>query len=209
MRRKFEIIGLCIGWFAIVTQFILMLQNRQTDIPEMLIRFFSFFTILTNILVALYFTTVVFKLKQKPFKWLSSKGSITAITTFILIVGLVYQVALRAVWQPTGLQQLVDELLHTIIPIYMLIYWFFKVEENDLQFKPLFRWLLYPLLFIVIILARGHASGYYPYPFLNVTEIGYNQALLNIGIILATCVMMLLGLRLIGQLIIKKQSNNP
>jgi hypothetical protein len=45
MKRKLEIMGLCIGWFAIMGQFRLMLQNRQTDIPEMVIRFFSFFTI--------------------------------------------------------------------------------------------------------------------------------------------------------------------
>jgi hypothetical protein len=37
MKRKLEIIGLCIGWFAIIGQFVLMLQNRQTDIPEMVV----------------------------------------------------------------------------------------------------------------------------------------------------------------------------
>ncbi|HDZ04560.1 hypothetical protein LCGC14_0079660 [marine sediment metagenome] len=206
MKRKLETIGLCIGWFAILAQFFLMFQNRQTDILEMVIRFFSFFTILTNILVTLYFTASVFKLKLIPFKWFFSKGTITAITAFILIVGLVYQVALRGVWQPTGLQRIVDELLHTIIPLYVLIYWCIKVRKNDLRLKSFLGWLLYPVLFIVFILARGHFSGFYPYPFLNVPEIGYEKTLLNISIVFATTLTIFTSLILIGKIIIKKQT---
>ncbi|WP_034045492.1 Pr6Pr family membrane protein [Wocania ichthyoenteri] len=206
MKGKLETIGLCLGWFALITQFFLMLQNRQTGIPEMIIRFFSFFTILTNILVALYFTASTFNLKIVPFKWFFSKGTLTAITAFILIVGLVYQIALRGVWQPTGLQYIVDELLHTIIPLYVFIYWCFNVSKNDLQIKPIFRWLLYPVLFIIFILVRGYFSGFYPYPFLDVPEIGYDKTLLNIVIIFITTLTMLTILLLVGKTIIKKQT---
>ncbi|MBA3987137.1 MAG: Pr6Pr family membrane protein [Flavobacteriales bacterium] len=205
MIEKLEKIGLFIVWFAIIAQFLLMFQNRQTDIPEMVIRFFSFFTILTNILVALYFTSSVFRLKIIPFKWLLSKGTLTAITAFILIVGLVYQVALRGIWQPTGLQHIVDELLHTIIPLYVFIYWFFKVNKNDLELIPIFSWLLYPLIFIISILVRGHNSGYYPYPFLNVSEIGYEKTLSNIGVVFGITLAMLISLLSIGKMITKKQ----
>lgn len=31
MSRKFETVGLCIGWFAITAQFFLMFQNRQNE----------------------------------------------------------------------------------------------------------------------------------------------------------------------------------
>ena len=205
MKVKFDIIGLCLGWFAIVTQFLLMFQHRQTDIPEMVIRFFSFFTILTNILVALYFTASAFRLKTILFKWLLSKGALTAITAFIFIVGLVYQIVLRSVWQPTGLQRIVDELLHTLIPIYVIIYWCFNINKNDLQLKPILLWLLYPLIYIIFILIRGHFSGYYPYPFLNVVEIGYEKTLVNIGIVLGTTLAMLTILLLIGKKISIKQ----
>ncbi|WP_341215341.1 Pr6Pr family membrane protein [uncultured Wocania sp.] len=206
MKGKLETIGLCVGWFALIMQFFLMFQNRQTAIPEMIIRFFSFFTILTNILVALYFTASAFKLKIVPFKWFFSKGTLTAITAFILIVGLVYQIALRGVWQPTGLQYIVDELLHSIIPLYVFIYWYFNVSKNDLQIKPIFRWLLYPVLFIIFILVRGYFSGFYPYPFLDVLKIGYEKTFLNIGFIFITTLTMLTILLLVGKTIIKKQT---
>ena len=208
MKVKFDVIGLCLGWFAIITQFVLMFQHRQTDIAEMVIRFLSFFTILTNILVALYFTTSAFKLKKNLFKWVLSKGALTAITAFILIVGIVYQVALRNVWHPTGLQRVVDELLHTIIPAYVLIYWFFNVDKNDLQLKPIWRWLLYPLIYLIFIFLRGRFSGYYPYPFLNVAQIGYEKTLVNIGIVIGTTLLMLTILLIIGKKISLKQPKN-
>lgn len=206
MRRYFEIIGLFMGWFAIVVQFLLMFLNRQTSIPEMIIRFFSFFTILTNILVALYFTASAFKLKAIPFKWLLAKATLTAITTFILIVGLVYQIILRSTWQPTGLQRIVDELLHSIIPVYVFIYWAFNVNEKSLQLKRVLIWLLYPIIYVLFILCRGYFSGFYPYPFLNVPEIGYSHVLFNMGIVFGTALLMLLMLLLIGNIITKKQT---
>lgn len=206
MKGKFEIIGLCIGWFAIVTQFFLMFQNRQTEILEMVIRFFSFFTILTNILVTLYFTASVLKLKIIPHKWLLSKGTFTAITAFVIIVGLVYQVALRKIWNPTGLQYIVDELLHTIIPLFMLGYWFFNIKKDDLQLKPVVSWLLYPVFYITFILVRGHFSGYYPYPFLNIIEIGYEKTAVNIAIVFGTTLVILIGLIWIGKIIVQKRT---
>lgn len=203
MKRIFEIIVFCFAWFAIIAQFVLMIQNRQTDIPETIIRFFSFFTILTNLLVALFFTVKVFKLNSVPFKLFSAKGSITAITAFIVIVGLVYQLVLRHIWQPTGLQWVVDELLHTIIPIYMLIYWYVNIKRTDLEIKPLLYWLLYPVFFIIFVLIRGHFSGYYPYPFLNVVEIGYEKTLLHTGLIFGATLATLTILISIGNKILK------
>ena len=59
MKKKAKIIGFCITWFAIITQFASMTINRQTDVQEAIIRFFSF---LTNTLTALFFTC---KIKRK------------------------------------------------------------------------------------------------------------------------------------------------
>tara|TARA_R110002073_G_scaffold72537_1_gene177448 strand:+ start:444109 stop:444726 length:618 start_codon:yes stop_codon:yes gene_type:complete len=193
MKRKFEIIGFCLAWFAIITQFILMIQNRQSSIFETIVRFFSFFTILTNILVALYFTAMLFKFKKNPFALLLTQSTLLAITVFISIVGLVYQIALRSIWNPTGLQFLVDELLHTMIPLYVFVYWILTIKKSKSEMKFVFYWLLYPVIYTFFILLRGHLSAYYPYPFLNSIEIGYKQSFINISSILSiTIVLMLL-----------------
>ncbi|MDW5290362.1 Pr6Pr family membrane protein [Formosa sp. PL04] len=199
MNRKFETLGFSIVWFAIIAQFFLMLENRIANVPETIIRFFSFFTILTNILVALFLTTHVFRLKKYPFNLFFAKGTLTAITAFILIVGLVYQIVLRHIWEPTGLQYVVDELLHTIIPLFMFGYWFFNIKKEDLLLKPILNWLIFPSIYLIFIIVRGYLSGYYPYPFLNIEDIGYKSALINIAVILSLTIVIMIALSSIGK----------
>jgi hypothetical protein len=108
-------------WSAVIAQFFLMMQNRSAPVPETIIRFFSFFTILTNILVALFFSghSVGIKSTRKP-------GTLTAVAVYIFIVGIVYQVLLRHLWQPRGSQLVVDELLHSVIPLLTLLFWLLR-----------------------------------------------------------------------------------
>ena len=201
MKNNAEIIGFCITWFAIITQFVLMIINRQTDVQEAIVRFFSFFTILTNTLVALFFTSKITR-KMNIF---NKHGALTSITTFILIVGLVYQLVLRATWNPTGLQLIIDELLHTIIPIYVFMYWLRYAKSNNFKIKYILPWLAYPILYIVYIMIRGNLSGFYPYPFLNVSKIGLQQSIINISVILIVSLILMSFLILIGKKLKIKQ----
>ena len=179
MRKNIDITGFLLGWLAIIGQFILMIQNRQADIAETIIRFFSFFTILTNILVVLYFTSRISIFKESYISKLSNKGNLTALTAFILVVGLVYQIILRGTWQPTGLQKIIDELLHSVIPLFVFLYWLKFANKTDLIFKNIKIWFWYPIGYFLYIIIRGHFSNFYPYPFVNVTEMGYPQVIIN------------------------------
>ncbi len=199
MQRKIEIIGLCLGWFAVIAQFYLILENRKTNALETTIRFFSFFTILTNIWAASFLTVKVFGQKKKRFGPFPIKGSLTALTTFILIVGLVYQIVLRPLWEPTGLQWVVDELLHTVIPLFMLAYWFLYATTDDFNIRKTTIWLLYPIIYIILILIRGNFSKFYPYPFLNIPEIGMESVLINILSILVLAIFIMAFLVFIGK----------
>ncbi|GAB3020753.1 Pr6Pr family membrane protein [Cyclobacterium sediminis] len=199
MKKNIELFASIIVWFAVLAQFYLMIINRQAGIIETIVRFFSFFTILTNTLVALYFTSKAFKLKKFPFSIFHNTGALTAITTFILIVGLVYQIALRGIWQPTGFQYLIDELLHSIVPLWVLIYWFMNVAKFDLKFKSVSYWILYPICYLLFVLIRGHFSGFYPYPFLNISIIGYLDTFQNIGLIIFLFLFILALLVFLGK----------
>ncbi len=205
MEKKLQVIGLSLGWFAIFAQFYLMLQNRVTGIPETIIRFFSFFTILTNILVALYYTVNVLKLSNKWLRMFHGKGTITALTVFIGVVGLVYQVVLRHIWEPTGLQWLVDELLHTVLPLYALAYWYLYATTHDCNIRKVIPWLLYPIIYVIVVLFRGAVSDFYPYPFLNISEIGLERTGINIALILALTLILMLALTFIG----RKKNHKP
>lgn len=174
-QRILSLIFALVGWFSIITQYYLMVKNTQISFAEANIRFFSYFTILTNIIVAVYFTLQAFNSIPK----IKKPGILTAVTIYILIVGLVYQTILRSTWDPKGLQRLVDELLHTIIPILVLIYWYLYENKNRLNYRQILSWAIYPLLYLFYILIRGYFSDFYPYPFINVSDLGYFQVLIN------------------------------
>ncbi|WP_292008283.1 Pr6Pr family membrane protein [Chryseobacterium sp.] len=175
MKKILAFIICSIGWFAIIVQYYLMIENTLLPFSETTVRFFSFFTILTNIIVAVYFTKQLFT----SFSGSSNSNFLTAITVYILIVGIIYQVILRSSWNPTGLQRFVDELLHGVIPFLTLVYWYLYGKKSGLKYGNMIKWAIYPLIYLFYILIRGGFSGFYPYPFVNVSEIGIAQTLVN------------------------------
>ncbi len=171
----FAAIGAVLAWSAVLLQFYLILLNRDTSVGEVVFRFFTFFTILTNILVAVMFSSKAARTDTR----FNSPSTCTAITVYITVVGLTYNVLLRQLWEPQGMQWVVDELLHTIVPIYCVIYWIAFIPKADLRFRPIPSWMIYPAVYLAIILLRGHFSGWYPYPFTDVGQFGYPQVLIN------------------------------
>lgn len=185
-----------LGWTAVILQFYLILLNKTTSAAETIVRFFSFFTILTNILVALCCSYLWLQPGSAMGRYFSRPATLTAITVYITIVGLVYNLVLRSYWDPQGLQRWVDELLHSVVPSLFLLFWLVFVPKNKLQWKGVFPWLIYPLVYILFIILRGALSGFYPYPFIDVTKIGYHEALINTGGLLVG--FLVLSLLLVG-----------
>ncbi len=202
--RLFIVAGSIIGWFAILLQFYLILENRTASVPETIARYFTFFTILTNILVAICFTSLLLKSDSKIGKLLSKPESLSAVTVYIVVVGLVYNIILRFLWNPIGWQKLADELLHSVIPFLFLLFWIIFVPKKSLQWKTVFPWLIYPFIYLVVILIRGAFSGYYPYPFVNVTTLGYNSVLLNCVILFIVFLGLSLLLVAVAKATVKK-----
>ena len=182
--RAFSAIGAVVTWFAVMLQLYLIIVNRTVSIPETLLRFFTFFTILSNILVAVCFTVFALKSGSGKGTFFSRPGVLSAVTVYIIIVGAVYQLILRPLWDPQGLQKIADELLHSFTPVYFLLFWLLYVPKSTLQWQHILVWLFFPLCYLVIILLRGAVAGYYPYPFVNVTELGYVKVFLNCGMVL-------------------------
>ncbi len=192
-----------LGWFAVFLQLYLIIQNRVASVPETIVRFFSFFTILTNILTAICFSVLWIKPKNKLELFFLSNKTLTAITLYILIVGIVYNLILRFLWVPTGLQKIDDEILHSAIPILVLIYWFKYVERKNLAYKNILIWLIYPSVYLIYTLIRGHFFNFYPYPFLDVIQLGYSKVFTNSFFMVL--VFLVVGILLIG---VSKVLNN-
>lgn len=206
-KKNLLALGAFLGWFAVITQFILMLNNRVASVPETIVRFFSFFTILTNLLVAIYYTIHWFQKPTSLLLRLQKPGVLSAVTLYIAVVGLVYQIVLRSIWSPVGLQKLVDELLHSIIPVFTLVYWFLYEKHTETSWKSIPSWLLYPLFYLAYILIRGSFSNFYPYPFVNVTELGLQKVLINSSVLVFVFLSIALGLTGTSKLLARKQNH--
>jgi MFS superfamily sulfate permease-like transporter len=88
-----------LGWFALILQFRLLLgvnANNGIGPGESLIRFFSYFTILTNTLAASVLTSAMLGHTRT---FLSRPKVQTAVAVYITIVASVYFLILRHLWQ--------------------------------------------------------------------------------------------------------------
>lgn len=178
---------LCVlGWFALAGQFYLIIKNRTASVAETIIRYFSFFTILTNLLVAVCCTTLMSDSNSGLKKFFSKQTTLTATAVYISIVGAVYNLILRFLWQPQGLQLIIDELLHSVIPVLFVLFWLFFTAKGNIHWRKLLVWLIYPLAYLLIVLLRGASSSFYPYPLVDVAELGYKKVFINsAGMLLA------------------------
>jgi hypothetical protein len=186
MKRSLSALFAGLGWFAVITQYVLMLQNATAPLFETTVRFLSFFTILTNTLLAAYYTIISVSSESTK---INRPGTLTALTVYITIVGLVYQVMLRHIWSPQGLQRVVDELLHSVIPLCTIVYWILFEKKDEVRYSQISSWLIYPAVYFIYILIRGFVSDFYPYPFVDVNVLGYTKVIINAFTILFVFVL--------------------
>jgi hypothetical protein len=181
------------GWFALVLQFCIMYNNAKIsgeNLSKAITRYFSYFTILTNIAVALSLTVFLLKPLSRLGNFFSKPSTFTAVAVNITIVGLIYNTLLRNLWKPEGLQLLADELLHLIIPVLYIMFWVFFVPHVKLKWTSFFQWLIYPLVYLIYILIYGNSTHWYPYPFVDVAALGYPGTLANAAMLLILFVLM-------------------
>lgn len=178
-RQLFLSAAALLGWIALILQFYLILRNREASVPETIIRYFSFFTVLTNMLAALCFSFLLLSPRSSFGIFFSRPATLTAIAVYMFVVGMIYNLILRSLWSPQGLQRIADELLHVVNPVCFLVFWIIYVSKSGLQWKYPFLWMIYPVMYVAYILFRGSFSGFYPYPFSDVSKLGYPVVLLN------------------------------
>jgi hypothetical protein len=148
-------------------------------------RFVGFFTILTNMLAAVVATAVALGRRTG----LGGARARLMAATSILMVGLVYSVALRALWNPTGLQKVADVLLHDASPLVWLVLWLFAAHPR-LAWREIGWALLLPIFYIVYAMARGMIDGWYAYWFLNPAAQSAVELLVSISALLCAFVLM-------------------
>lgn len=192
-----------ISWFALSAQTditIDRLLDRGMTVMDGVERLTSYLTNLTILLSAVSFSALALPLSDSGAnpvsRFFRKPQVITAVVAYMIFVGIAYNLLLRQLWQPTGFRALVNESLHTVTPLLALVYWIFFVPRFQPSLKKCLLWLIYPLGYLSITLWRGGSSGFYPYPFINVRDLGYPHVLLN-ATGLFTGFLVLMGLLLV------------
>ncbi len=175
--KIYAIVAAFVGWASLLLQLILFLSDRTVTVAMALLRFFTYFTILTNLLAALLFTA--FAVPRTRASWLTQPGTVTAVTAYMIVVALVFNTLLRGLLQLTGLNSVLNELLHVLLPMATLLFWLLFVPKSGLRWRSAFSWLLYPFAYILWVILVGALTRFYPYPFTDVTVLGYPRALTN------------------------------
>jgi hypothetical protein len=191
-RRCFVAVAALLGWAGLSIQLYLILYSRwsiEASLLGGLMSFFSFFTVLSNTLVATVLTCEWTSRPSAMRRWFLQPWVTSAVAVSIAVVGLTYSALLRHLWHPEGWQFLADELLHDVMPVLFLGYWWWCVPKGTLRLRHIGLWVIYPLLYFAYSLLRGHELAVYPYPFIDVDKLGYPQVFLNAAGLLAGFVL--------------------
>jgi hypothetical protein len=183
--------GLLLGVVALGLQFAISIPAYMANgmsLPEALVQFFSFFTILTNLTI-----TLIYLSGLTSWGWLDwfrtpvTRAMMAGIMTLVMIF---YHVMLRPIWQPEGLFLVCDYLLHYVATLLYMAWWAITQRHGTLDYPAVPAMLVPPLVYLAYVMVRGALTNAYPYPTLNASELGYGPAAIN-------AVMVALGLTML------------
>ena len=183
-----------ISWISLLLQWILLRDRMDEPTNLVRARYFSYFTLISNILVALcysaWFVFPVMSVNQP-----TNATLLTAVCLYIIIVALVYHLILRKSGGLKGLHRLVSDFHHSWIPICYVLLWQCIVEPGIVKTLSTGYFLILPILYLGYILLLGSKTSQYPYPFVDVKAIGLGKVVRN-------CFLLTLIFALLGYLLI-------
>ena len=148
------------------------------------LNFFTFFTILSNLLAAGVFLDggrrQLGGAEPVPDLW---RG---AAVVYMTVTYVVFAVLLRDAQEDLQTHVAwVDSVLHRVMPIAVMADWLIEPPHAPVAFRrAVAPWLAFPLAWTAFTLIRGEIDGRYPYPFLDPANGGYaSVALYSVGIL--------------------------
>lgn len=197
LETSLPLVGFIAGAYSVVSQWIIILLKPGDDkslITET-IRYYSYMTVWTNILVTLCFGAVTVFASARWADFFRRSAVQSGTVVYIIIVGLAYHFLLSATFNPTGLEWFGNLLLHYINPVLYVLYWLIAIEKHPASYMLALRWLVFPFTYFIYSLIRGFITDWYPYFFVDVTTLGYPQVML-------VSALLMCGYALIGAIVV-------
>lgn len=154
--------------------------------PERVLRFFSYFTVQSNVLAALTAGILATALLVPGRYRLDAPA--WRVTRFAAVLGMtttiiVYAVALAPILDLHGIAKVTDTMFHYIGPVLTLGGWLLFDSHGHLSRRLIGVVICWPLAYFVYTQLLGAISGWYPYPFLDADEHGTGGVLLNAALV--------------------------
>ena len=139
--------------------------------------YFSYFTIWSNIVVAVVATLLALKPARD-----SHVLRVLRLDALLMITvtGIVYAVILAPNAHLVGWLVPANSLLHQITPLLTIVVWVVAGPREWIAWRTIPEALILPGVGILYTLARGAVINAYPYPFIDVVKLGYGQVLINV-----------------------------
>lgn len=203
------------GWFgftALVVLVGLVVQvvvtagdttGRFPDLGPRLFNLFCFFTIQSNVLVLVTSALLAANPDRSStlFRALRLDG-VLAIT----VTGVVFHTVLKGLRELTGAAAFADFLLHTMSPVLCVIGWLAFGPRGAISGRVIGWSVVFPLAWLAFTLGRGAVIDWYPYPFVNVTELGYGRVLVNCTAVAVLFLALAAGAWWLDRLMSRKQA---
>jgi len=190
-RRLLYFLNAIVAWFGVTLSFILTVlgtyPSQNTD-PTMLgnpdqgaigrvLDFFTYFTIWSNIIVAVVMTMLAIRPNRDSF-WFR----VVRLDALLMIVvtGIIYNAILAASAKNTGLEVITNFFEHVLTPALTFAIWLVAGPRNWINWRVIGAALIIPIVWLAWALARGAVIDAYPYGFVNVAVYGYGTVLLNV-----------------------------
>ncbi|KQW71519.1 hypothetical protein ASE17_01060 [Phenylobacterium sp. Root77] len=200
--RTYRSLAALVVWFGLLLQYYLIVQGQTGPaFATRTVNFFSYFTILSNLLAGAALSAPTVAPASPLGRFFSAPTVRTAVVLYTSVTAATYIVILQGLWKPEGLQWVADVTLHYVTPTLFLLDWLIFTPKGTLRASSAAPWLLFPLAFGLYSLARGPLTGFYPYPFLNVTDLGLGKVVVNMAVMSAFFLAVGLGFVLLDRLL--------
>jgi len=184
-----------IAWVSLLAQADVTIDRtlaRGLTVVDGLARMSSYLTNLTVLACAICFTSVALWKHRSPLvRFFHQPTVVTAVVVYMVFVGIAYNLLLRGIWTPTSYRRVLNESLHSALPMLATLYWVLFVPRFQLRPRHCVLWLVYPFAYLGITFWRGSLSDFYPYPFIDVETLGLRQVLVNSALLFGGFLMLL------------------
>lgn len=192
--RLFRLAVAALLAIGVVLNFVVFLSDPALPGGGSIVNFFSFFTILVTLMLIAAMALPVLAPASVAGAYLFRPSTRGGLLLYTVVVGLVYAIVLRQLWNPTGLHAVADAIVHDAAPVLTVIDWVVFVPRGRLSWRDAVAWLAVPAVYGAYTLAHGAVSGFYPYPFLDAGVLGVEAVLATMAVFAAGFLALGLGI---------------